>query len=58
MISKLGLAVMIYGCALHTWHDIPTILISCLALFVGGVLLVTGDHIESALRKRWPNVKW
>jgi hypothetical protein len=58
LLERLGLAVMLYGAALHSWHDVVVVVGSLALLFGGAVLLVAGGPLERWLRKRWPGVPW
>jgi len=35
-LEKLGLIVLVFGAALHTWHYIPTLLLSVALMTAGG----------------------
>ena len=58
VLVRLGVVLMVYGCLMHSWHSVLTILLSNILLFVGGVLFLSGDKIESLLKKYWPSVEW
>lgn len=57
-LERLGLVLMLYGVALHSWHDVAVIVVSLALLFGGAVLLIAGGPLERWLRKRWPDVPW
>jgi len=57
-LEKLGLIVLVFGAALHTWHYIPTLLLSVALMTAGGGLFLTGAYVTGWLRRRWPDVRW
>ena len=58
ILEKLGLILMLYGVALHTWHHIPTLIIANGALFVGALLLLTGCRLTHWLKTKFPSIPW
>ena len=57
ILEKLGLIVLLYGLALHTWHDVPALLLAHALMLGGGVLLIVGGHVTRWLVRRWPGVR-
>ena len=58
ILEKLGLIALLYGVALHTWHDVAMLLVAHALMLAGGVLLVTGGHVTRWLMRTWPGVRW
>jgi hypothetical protein len=57
-LERLGLVLMLYGVALHSWHDVVATVVSLAALLGGAALLIAGGPLERWLRKSWPGVPW
>lgn len=57
-LERLGLVLMLYGVALHSWHDVAAVVVALAVLFGGGALFLVGGPLERWLRKRWPGVPW
>ena len=57
-LEKLGLIALLYGLALHTWHDVAALLVAHALMLAGGVLLITGSRVTRWLVRRWPGVRW
>lgn len=57
-LERLGLVLLLYGVALHTWHHVPTLLVANLLLLAGAVLLVTGGPLERWLKSKFPSFPW
>lgn len=57
-IARIGLAMLFFGTAMHTWHDLDALLLAWGLMIFGSVFLVIGDHIEQWLSKLWPDIHW
>ena len=58
ILEKLGLIALLYGVALHTWHDVPNMMIANALMLVGGALFIKGGHVTRWLVRTWTGVRW
>lgn len=57
-LERLGVILLLYGVALHSWHDVATVLLSLALMFCGAVLFLVGGYIARAILQRWPGAPW
>ena len=57
-LEKLGLVALLYGVALHTWHDVAALLVAHALMLGGGGLLLVGGYVTRRLVRTWPGVRW
>ena len=58
LLEKLGLITLAYGLALHTWHNVATLLAAHALMLGGGMLLLVGGYITRWLVQMWPGGRW
>ena len=58
LLEKLGLIMLAYGLALHTWHDVAALFVAHALMLGGGVLLLAGGYVTRWLVRTWPEVRW
>jgi len=49
--------VILYGVALHTWHDVVPLLAAHALMLGGGAPLIAGGYVTRWLVRRWPGVR-
>ena len=57
-IEKLGLILMAYGIALHTWHILIVMVLASMLLLVGAGIFLVGGIVEEKLRELFPDFPW
>ena len=58
ILERLGIIIMLYGVAMHTWHDLATLFLANMLMLGGGVLLLAGGYITRWLMRMWPEARW
>jgi len=57
-LEKLGLIALLYGVALHGWHDLAPLLVAHALMLAGGTLFIDGGRLTRWLVRTWPGVRW